>query len=153
METNCRGGKSSNLGVLNLQRTKSFQRKEESYSALFCARALEPCCAQLRIRACARKLFSYFRYRTYAKRSLAHARQRNALPLCAKKIVAGDSSAPRLQSMTPKCPTFFLFCFIIARKQYLLGKCSYSVPLFQGFCSKKSKSLISCICRVLVSIP
>ena len=36
-----------------------------------------------------------------------------------------------------KCPTFFLFCFIIVKKWYLLGKCSQSVPLFERFLLKK----------------
>jgi len=41
--------------------------------------------------------------------------------------------------LTPKCSTFFLFCFcfIIVQKWNLLSKCSQSVPLFQCFLLKK----------------
>ena len=42
------------------------------------------------------------------------------------------------QALGPKCPTFFLFCFIIVQKWYLLGKCSQSVPRFQRFFCEKS---------------
>ena len=48
-----------------------------------------------------------------------------------RKYISIQCMTPKC--LTPKCLTFLLFCFIIVQKEYFLGKCSQSVPLFQRF--------------------